>query len=133
MWSNQTIWYCCSNICGKLRLVLPIIEYSEIISETIRRAYNNTFYIPSQSIQTYSQNFSVGTVGASANFSWNITATLRNAKGMCFIFRSATTLGQQSQYSLSSRTSLGITSAQLAIGSYTFPRNRYLMYEGTNT
>ena len=114
----------------KLRLVLSIVEYSELISETVRRAYNNTFSIPCVSIQTYTQNLSTADT-AVGSYTWPITATLKNAKGILFTFRSSQVVGQVAQYSLSGRTSLGITSAQLVVGPYVFPKNRQLMYESS--
>ena len=57
-----------------------------------------------------------------------INASLKNAKGMLFCFRDN---GTQTQggYALSNRTSLGMLQAQLSIDNYTFPANRYLLYD----
>ena len=94
-------------VFDKLRLVLSVVEYSELISETIRKAYKNTFTIPCVFIQSYTQNLNTGST-APQNFTWPITATLKNAKGKLFTFRPAV-VSIQSQYSLSARSSLGIT------------------------
>ena len=51
---------------------------------------------------------------------------------MLFTFRDATTQTQANQ-SLTFRTSLGMLQAQLTIGSYTFPANRYLLYDCSQT
>ena len=121
-----------SYVMDKLRLVLSVVEYSELITETIRRSYNNTFTIPCVSMQTFTQNLTTGSQSIQ-NFTWPITATLKNAKGILFTFRSSNIVSQQQQYSLSSRSSMGITNAQLVIGPYTFPKNRQLMYEASGT
>ena len=47
---------------------------------------------------------------------------------MLFSFRDSATQAQ-SLYSLSNRTSLAMTQAQLSIGNYTLPRNKYLLYD----
>ena len=47
---------------------------------------------------------------------------------MLFTFRDTTTQ-VQNLFSLTNRTSLGMLQAQLTIGSYTFPANRYLLYD----
>ena len=51
---------------------------------------------------------------------------------MLFTFRDSTTQ-IQSEQSLTNRTSLGMLQAQLTIGSYTFPANRYLLYDCSQT
>ena len=113
-------------------MVLSVVEYSELISVTIRKAYKNTFTIPCVSIQTYTQNLNTGST-APQNFTWPITATLKNAKGILFTFRPSAVVSVQAQYSLSARSSMGITSYQLVIGPYTFPKNRQLMFEASST
>ena len=104
---------------------LSVVEYNATITEVVRRAYNHTFVIPCVSIQTYSNIFTTASTG---NFTWNINASLKNAKGMLFTFRDSSTQ-VQTLYGLSNRTSLGMLQAQLTIGSYTFPANRYLLYD----
>ena len=47
---------------------------------------------------------------------------------MLFSFRDSGTQ-TQALYALSNRTSLGMLQAQLSIGNYTFPANRYLLYD----
>ena len=73
-------------------------------------------------------NLNIITTTSTGNFTWNINASLKNAKGMLFTFRDSTTQ-TQSEQSLTNRTSLGMLQAQLTIGSYTFPANRYLLYD----
>ena len=51
---------------------------------------------------------------------------------MLFTFRDAT-IQVQTLYGLSNRNSLGMLQAQLTIGSYTFPANRYLLYDCSQT
>ena len=106
----------------RLRLNVSVVEYNNTITEVIRRSYNSTYVIPCTSIQSYSYQFTTSTAG---NFTWTINATLMNAKGLLFVFQDAGAKGQD-LYSLSSRTSLGMKEAQLSVGSYTFPANRFL-------
>ena len=95
----------------------------------MRRAYNHTYVIPCVSIQTYSNIFTTSSLGS---FTWSINASLKNAKGMLFSFRDSGTQ-TQALYALSNRTSLGMLQAQLSIGNYTFPANRYLLYDCSQT
>ena len=110
---------------SRMRLNLSVVEYNATITEVVRRAYNHTYVIPCISIQKYSTLFTTSSTG---NFTWNINASLKNAKGMLFVFRDATSQAQY-YFSLTNRTSLGMLQAQLAVGTSTFPENRYLLYD----
>ena len=70
------------------------------------------------------------TTSATGTFTWSINASLKNAKGILFSFRDTTTMGAIF-YNLSNRTSLMILEAQLSVGQYTFPANRYLLYDNS--
>lgn len=112
----------------RLRLNLCVVEYNSTLTEVLRRAYNSSYVIPCNSIQYFSQNIVTST--ANQNFSWSINATLQNAKGIMFAFIDA----DNTVYNLptlSGRTSLGLTQAQLSIGGYTLPSNRYMTYDGS--
>ena len=113
----------------RVRLNLSVVEYNSTITEVIRRSYNNTYVIPCVSVQTYTNQY---TTSAPGNFNWAINASLKNAKGMLFSFRDASTQ-VQTLSSLTNRTSLGMKEAQLSIGAYTFPANRYLIYDCSQT
>ena len=92
----------------RLRINLSVVEYNSTITEVVRRAYNHTYVIPCVSIQTYSNIFTTSSTG---NFTWNINASLKNAKGMLFVFRDATSQAQN-LYSVTNKTSLGMLQAQ---------------------
>ena len=110
---------------SRLRLNISVVEYNSTITEVVRRAYNHTYVIPCVSIQTYSTLFTTSTAGV---FTWAINASLKNAKGLLFSFRDSNIQGT-GNYNLSNRTSLAMTQAQLSVGQYTFPANRYLLYD----
>jgi len=111
----------------KLRLNLSMVEFNDVITSVIRNSYNSSYMIPCNSIQHFSQNITATTAGS---FTLSFNATLQNAKGILFAFIDAD--NNVTQYpSLTGRTSLGITQAQLTIGPYNFPANRFLSYDGT--
>ena len=113
---------------SKLRLNLSIVEYNDVITNVIREAYKQTYTIPCNSIQHFSQIQS--TPAADSTYSLSFNATLQNAKGMLFAFIDADN-DTQLYPSLSGRTSLGIKQAQLTIGPYSIPSNRFLTYDGS--
>ena len=61
-------------------------------------------------MQTFTQNLTTGSQ-STQNFTWPITATLKNAKRLLFTFRSSYVVSIQQQYSLLSRSIMGITNA----------------------
>ena len=70
---------------------------------------------------------------AAGQFTWQIPIALKNVKALFFTFRQSTNVSGAtnfSQYSLSDRSSLGITQAQISINGRTFPSNRFLQIEG---
>ena len=69
--------------------------------------------------------FTTSTAGV---FTWAINASLKNAKGLLFSFRDSNVQGT-GFYNLSNRTSLAMQQAQLSVGQYTFPANRYLLFD----
>ena len=106
----------------KVRLNLSIVEYNDVITNVIREAYKQTYTIPCNSIQHFSQNITTSTP---STFSLSFNATLQNAKGILFSFNDAD--NNVTRYpSLTGRTSLGITQAQLTIGPYSIPSNRFM-------
>ena len=113
---------------SKVRLNLSIVEYNDVITNVIREAYKQSYTIPCNSIQHFSQIQSTPAAGSTYSLSFN--ATLQNAKGMLFAFIDAD--NNVALYpSLTGRTSLGITQAQLTIGPYSIPSNRFITYDGS--
>ena len=112
---------------SKVRLNLSIVEYNDVITNVIREAYKQSYTIPCNSIQHFSQSITATTA---STFSLSFNATLQNAKGILFTFNDNDN-NTQLYPSLTGRTSLGINQAQLTIGPYSIPSNRFMTYDSS--